>query len=120
VSPRGYGLGNPRSFLLPNMNLPAGVPVTSRITLMYSEISLGKTNILLSIPATSTISVLSLCRALDFGSMCYLIRRGRPVLIASVCSFCSSVQTTWFGRAANRLLQMVSHPTHPCLLLSLG
>jgi len=41
------------------------------------EISLGKVNILLSIPATSTISVLSHDGALDFGSMSYLIRR-RP------------------------------------------
>ena len=41
---------------------------------IYSKISLGKVIILVSIPATSTISVLSPLGALDFGSMWYLIR----------------------------------------------
>jgi hypothetical protein len=68
------------------MNLPAGAPVTSQSIRVWLESSNGKTNILLSIPARSTISeLLSLCRVLDFSSMCYLIRWGRPVLIASVC-----------------------------------
>lgn len=42
-----------------------------------NEISLGKVNILVSIPAESTISALSLInviKTLDFGSMWYLIR----------------------------------------------
>ncbi len=41
---------------------------------IYSKTSLGKANILVSMPATSTISVQSPFRALDFGSMWYLIR----------------------------------------------
>jgi hypothetical protein len=61
--------------------------------LKKTEISLGKANILLPIAATSTISTQSLFRVLGFGSipksrdkLCYLIQRGPPVLIASVCS----------------------------------
>jgi len=41
---------------------------------IYSRISLGKVNILVPIAATSTISVRSSFKALDFGSMWYLIR----------------------------------------------
>jgi hypothetical protein len=134
VRPLGYRLGNPSSFLSSTMNLPAGVPVTSQSIRVWFESSLGKTSILLSIAATSTISVLSLFRALDFGSMCYFIRRRRQVLIASVCFAvrngiapmglpqwnCRQYRHRSPPASAVRLLQMVSHLTHPCLLLSLG
>jgi hypothetical protein len=118
------------------MNLPAGVPVTSQSIRVWFESSLGKVNILLSIAATSTISVLSLCGVLDFGSMCYLIRRRRQVLIASVCFAVrngiapmglpqwncpngiapmelSSVQTTWFGRFGGPITSDSQSPDPP-------
>jgi len=41
---------------------------------IYSKISLGKVNIPVPIAATSTTSVRSFFKALDFGSMWYLIR----------------------------------------------
>jgi hypothetical protein len=136
------------SFPVSTMKLPAGVPVTSQSIRVWFESSLGKVNILLSIAATSTISALSLFRALDFGSMCYLIRRQRQVLIASVCFTvrngiapmglpqwncpngiapmelpqwnCRQYRQRSPPASAVRLLQMVSQLTHPYLLLSLG
>ncbi len=66
-------------------------------------------NILVSIPATSTISVLASFGVLDLGSMCGT----SSDLIASVCSFCSSVQTPQAD-----LLQCLDHSKPPCHLFS--
>ncbi len=59
---------------------------------VYSKISLGRVNILAPNPAISTILVLSLFRALDFGMMCYLIR---PHSLCIWFLFVSSGTAVW-------------------------